>query len=324
MHATRIIGPLISRRHGHHLRGAQHLAEALVLKEIESALAAVIDSRNKNRATAGEAELVAAEGRNAAGIDRGGMVEVVARVKGGVAHKLEEGTVKATGARTGANVGEARGAAPDLGRHPTGVGINALDRIHVEVGEGGPAHFRVAGVGAIHGEGRLNAALAVDGELRGEVGCAVDVGHGSGGQQQQGAEVAFVKGQLTHRLARQLLTAGGGLVLEQSDGEFAAAGESQHNRVRGRRQIDGQGVVEGAAIRLHGEPVLALRQSRQAEAAIGARNGLGLRAVAGQPDLGGGDGRAACVAQHSLPNRLRGLLWPRFCRQKKWCRKRQN
>ena len=54
-----------------------------------------------NRAAVGESELVAAEGRNAAGISRRGVVEVVARVEGGVAHKLEDRSVKAAGARAG-------------------------------------------------------------------------------------------------------------------------------------------------------------------------------------------------------------------------------
>ena len=43
----------------------------------------------------------------------------------------------------------------------------------------------IADVGAVHGEGSLDAALAVDGELLGEVGGAVGVGHGAGGEQQQ-------------------------------------------------------------------------------------------------------------------------------------------
>jgi len=38
-------------------------------------------------------------------------------------------------------------------------------------------------VGAVHGERGLNAALAVDGKLLGEVGGAVGVRHGAGGEQ---------------------------------------------------------------------------------------------------------------------------------------------
>ena len=39
-------------------------------------------------------------------------------------------------------------------------------------------------VGPVHGEGRFDAALAVDGKLLGEVGGPIGVGHGAGGQQQ--------------------------------------------------------------------------------------------------------------------------------------------
>ena len=83
-------------------------------------------------------------------------------------------------------------------------------RIHVEVGESGAAHLRVADVGAVHGEGCFHAALPVDGELRGEIGRAVGVGHGARGQQQKRAEVALVERQLADRLAGKLLAPGGG------------------------------------------------------------------------------------------------------------------
>ena len=63
------------------------------------------------------------------------------------------------------DVGESGCAAADLGGHPAGAGIDALDRVHIEVGEGGAAHLRIADVGAVHGEGGFHAALAVDGEL---------------------------------------------------------------------------------------------------------------------------------------------------------------
>ena len=94
-------GALCGGGHGHHLGGAEHLAEALVLREVEGALAAVEDVREIDRAAVGEAELVAAEGRNAAGIGGRGVVKVVARVEGGVAHELEEGAVETAGAGAG-------------------------------------------------------------------------------------------------------------------------------------------------------------------------------------------------------------------------------
>ena len=74
----------------HHLRGAQHLAKALVLAEVEGLASAVIEVRKDHRPAIGKAELVAAEGRNAAGRRRRRMIEVVARVEGRVAHKLKD------------------------------------------------------------------------------------------------------------------------------------------------------------------------------------------------------------------------------------------
>ena len=211
------------RWHRHHLRGSQHLAKALVLDEVEGALAAIVDAGDQHRPAVGEAELIAAKGGNAAWIGQRRMIEVVARVEGGVAHKLEERSVKAALAGTSDDVGESRCAAADLGRHPTRAGFNSLHRVHVEVTEGGAAHLRIADVGAVHGKGRLNAALAVDGELLSKVGGAVDVSHGAGGQQQKRAEIALVQRQFAHRLARQLFAAGRRLALEDGHCKFASA-----------------------------------------------------------------------------------------------------
>ncbi len=93
------------------------------------------------------------------------------------------------------DVGVAGGAVADLGLHDAGAGFDFLDGVDVEVGEGGAAHFGVGGVDAVHGEDGGGAALAVDGELLREVGGAVGVGHGAGGEQEQFAEVARVQGQ---------------------------------------------------------------------------------------------------------------------------------
>jgi len=54
--------------------------------------------------------------------------------------------------------------------HPSGVGIDSLHGIYIEVVECGAARLWIADVSAIHGEGGFHSALAVDGELRGEVG----------------------------------------------------------------------------------------------------------------------------------------------------------
>ena len=57
--------------HGKHLRGPQHLAETLVLPEEKRAIAALVNSRQRDRPAQGEAEFIAPEGRNAAGIGQG-------------------------------------------------------------------------------------------------------------------------------------------------------------------------------------------------------------------------------------------------------------
>ncbi len=178
------IGALRERGNGEDLGGAEHLAEALVLAEVEGSLTAIVEVRQKDRAAVGEAELVAAEGRNAPGGFRRGVVEIIARIKGRVAHKFKHRAVEAAGAGAGDDVGEAGGAAADFGRHPSGLRLNLLHRVHVEVGEGGAAHLGIADVSAVLGENGFDATLAVDGELRGEVGGAIGVGHGAGSEQQ--------------------------------------------------------------------------------------------------------------------------------------------
>ena len=107
LYAQRIDACALGRgRHRHHLRGSQHLPESLVLREVESALAAVVNMRNVDRAAIRESELVAPEGRNAPGIRGRGMVEIVARVKGGVAHELKKRAVEAARPRAGDDVGD--------------------------------------------------------------------------------------------------------------------------------------------------------------------------------------------------------------------------
>ena len=71
--------------HGENLGSSQHLAEALVLAEIERASPAVIDFRNHHRAAISEPKFIAHERRNAALIGNAFVVKIVARVEGGVA-----------------------------------------------------------------------------------------------------------------------------------------------------------------------------------------------------------------------------------------------
>ena len=92
--------------------------------------------------------------------------------------------MEAAAAGSGNDVSKTGGSAADLGRHPPGLGLNLLDRVHVEVAEGRATHLGVADIRSVHGEGGFDTALTVDGELLGEVSSSVGVGHGAGRQEQ--------------------------------------------------------------------------------------------------------------------------------------------
>ena len=83
-------GTLGSGRHRKYLRGAQYLAEALILTEIKGLSVTVIQMRKHHRTAVGEAEFIATERRNASRLRDRRMIEVVARVEGRVADKLED------------------------------------------------------------------------------------------------------------------------------------------------------------------------------------------------------------------------------------------
>ena len=222
----------------------------------------------------------------------------------------KNGPVKSAGAGAGEDVGESRSAAADLGGHPTGAGIDAFDRIDVEVREGRTAHLGIADVGAVHGKGSFNAALPVDGELCGEVGGAVGVGHGSGGQQQQRTEVALVQRQFADGLAGKLFAAGRSLflLLERGDGDFAAAREREHHSGTGSREHDGLSEPDFAVVGLDGEMVLPDGQWCQAKLAIRAGDRFGCGALGSQFNLCPGNRGAPCVVKYALPLRLPSRL----------------
>ena len=118
-----LAGALSWRGHGEHLRGSEDLAESLILAEVEGRFAAIVEVGQKDGAAVGESEFVAAEGRDAARLGDGGVVEVIARIEGGVAQELEERAVKSAAAGAGDDVGESGCAAADLGGHPAGDSI---------------------------------------------------------------------------------------------------------------------------------------------------------------------------------------------------------
>ena len=109
------------------------------------------------------------------------------------------------GSGFGDDVDEAGGTVTDVGGDGSGIAADFLDGVDVEVGESRAAEFGIAGIDAVHGKDGRGGALAVDGELGGEIGGAVGVGLGSGGEQQELAEVALIEGERGHLLAGQEL-----------------------------------------------------------------------------------------------------------------------
>ena len=195
--------------YGKHLGCPQHLAEALVLAEIESAVAAVIEVGKHDRAAVGEAEFVADKGRDAAFVGDALVIKKIGGIKGGVAGKFKETAMDLVSAGLGDHVGETGRAVSDLRRYHSRTRLHFLDGVHVEVGEGGASDFRIGGVESIQGEYGGGAALAIDGKLLGEVGGAVGVGHGACGEQEQLAEVARIQRQAGNLSAGKALTATG-------------------------------------------------------------------------------------------------------------------
>ena len=290
-------GTLLCSRHWENLRGAEDLAKPLILAEVEGPARSVVDVRQNDGATVGKAELVTAKRRNAPWGFRRCVIEEVARVEGGVADKFEDGTMKTALARASDDVGESRGAAPDLGGHPAGAGLDLFHRVDIEVGEGCAAHLRVAGIRAIRGEDRFHAALAVDSELLREVGGAVGVGHRARGQQQQLAEIALVQRQRTDRMAGKLFSAGGrglgdscrrnGRELESELGGIGICrGKRDRQRGGSGRQADRFGVREFAVFELQRQPVGGGGNAGEAEAAVGSRDGGEILPLSSELDRG--------------------------------------
>jgi hypothetical protein len=92
--------------------------------------------RQDDRTAIREAELIASEGRNSPGISDRGMIEVVARIEGGVPQELEKRSVEPTAAGARDDVRESGGAATNLRRHPAGGRADLFDSVDVEVAEG--------------------------------------------------------------------------------------------------------------------------------------------------------------------------------------------
>ncbi len=184
------VDPLAFRRRGHrqHLRGSKNLPEPLVFAEEVGAILSVV-ARQHHRTSDRPAELIAIERRYAATVQFN-VVEIIARVERSVAEELEQAAMDGIRSRLRDHVSETRGPVTDLGQHHAGTGLHFLDGIDIEGGEGSATHFRIGGVGSVHGKDRGHAALTVDGKLLREICSSVGVGHGPRRQQEQLAEIA--------------------------------------------------------------------------------------------------------------------------------------
>ena len=95
--------------------------------------------RQHNRAAIGQTKLIADEGRNSARIGGRGVVEIVARIEGRVAKELKVHPMHLVCAGFRNDVCVAGRAFAQGGRHNAGEGIDALDGVDVEIGNGAPS-----------------------------------------------------------------------------------------------------------------------------------------------------------------------------------------
>ena len=161
--------------------------------------------REHDRAADSDAKFVAGEGRNSPLVEIAFVIEEISGVERGVADEFEGAAVDLVGAGFRDDVGEAGRAMADLRGHHAAAGLHFLNGIDVEVRECRAAEFGIGGVRAVHCENRGNATLAVDCELLREICGAVGIGHGSGGEEQQFAEVALVERQARDFLTGEML-----------------------------------------------------------------------------------------------------------------------
>src|SRR5262249_27388010 len=141
----------------------------------------------------------------------------------------------------------------DFRGHDAGVRLHFLDGVDVEIGESGTAHFRIGGVGAVEGEDGSSATLAVDRKLLREICRTVGVGHGSGGEEQKLAEVAFVKRNARNFLAGEAFAAaglastlrGGRCFLARNGSEIVAFGGKLKIEIAGRCGVNGEETWKG-------------------------------------------------------------------------------
>src|SRR5216684_7061179 len=201
--------PLRRGRHREYLRGPENLPEALIFREIKCYPSDIIDSREDDRPAVGDTEFIAGKRWETASVQIALVVKIISRVEGRIADKLEEAAMDLIAAGFRDHVRKSGGAVTRVRRHDAGVGLHFLDGVDVEVGEGSAAELGVGGVPSVDGKDGGGATLAVDGELLREIGGAVRVRHGAGGEEKESAEVTFVEGQAGHFSGGETLAATG-------------------------------------------------------------------------------------------------------------------
>src|SRR5579859_934637 len=113
---SRGINPLSFGRcwHRKYLRRSKHLPKALILREIVSSAAPIINSRKHHWPAAGDAKLVASEGRNPPRIYCALMIEEISRVKRRVADKFESAAMHVIRAGFGDHIIKTCGSVTDF------------------------------------------------------------------------------------------------------------------------------------------------------------------------------------------------------------------
>lgn len=126
------------RGHGEHLRGSLNLPQPLVFDKVIGSAFAVVEVWQHDRAAIGKTKLIADERRNSARGGGRGVIEIVPGIEGGVAQEFEKCPMHIICARFRNDIGIAGSAFTYRGGHHAGEGIDALDSIDVEIGDGAP------------------------------------------------------------------------------------------------------------------------------------------------------------------------------------------
>src|SRR6266404_8514215 len=304
--------PLRDGRNREYLGGPENLSEALILREIKCLTTSIVNSWKDDGAAVGETEFIAGKRRETASAQIALVVKVISCVERRIADKFEKAAMDliATGLRN--HVRESSGAVTRVSRHYSGAGLHFLDSVDVEVGKGSAAELGVGGVRSIDGEDSGGATLAIDGELLREIGGAVGVRHGAGGEEKKPAEVAFVEGQAGHFSGGEPFAATGlgrSRVCSDNDAEFLPVGRElksggecsavfDDHKIRCSPNLARNADRENVVIRCNrGEFKLARRGSRGGIFTVGVR----------RRELDGGASYeiAPGVAQDAAPGRRR-------------------